>query len=119
MGFAGEETSGDNGLCWITKTHYPGKLFEIKFHANKMIVIARNPIDIIPSMMQLVNMLSHSKKQNESFKNDLTEYWEKVVKLSIKNIKQSHSRLMLIAEKIPTYFVRFEDICTDPASVLL
>ena len=51
MGALGEEHSGDDGSCWITKTHFPMESFEIKFHANKMIVIARNPIDVVPSMM--------------------------------------------------------------------
>jgi hypothetical protein len=51
MGALGEEHSGDDGSCWITKTHFPMESFEIKFHASKMIVIVRNPIDVVPSMM--------------------------------------------------------------------
>ena len=119
LGALGEEHSGDDGSCWITKTHFPMESFEIKFHANKMIVIARNPIDVVPSMMQLVNMLSHSLKQKESFKDDLPEFWNAAVPLAVGNMKKNQKLLLKITETIPTYFIRFEDIRTDAVPVML
>ena len=54
MGMKGEEVVCDDNLVWITKSHYPMGFkspakFSKGFNANKMIVVARNPIDILPS----------------------------------------------------------------------
>ena len=60
LGLLGEENVTDTNLTWITKTHWPTPTYKVKFHAQKMIVIVRNPIDIIPSMCGLLQTISHS-----------------------------------------------------------
>jgi hypothetical protein len=65
MGMKGEEVVCDDNLVWITKSHYPMGFkspakFRRGFNANKMIVVARNPIDILPSKASLDICCSHS-----------------------------------------------------------
>lgn len=59
---AGEETVSHDNLCWVTKTHWPMAipLGAPKFAAQKCISIARNPIDVLPSLGLLLNTGSHS-----------------------------------------------------------
>ena len=80
MGMVGEETVTDSNLTWITKTHWPmkGGGFE-KFHAQKMIVIVRNPIDVIVSFANLFNTFTHSMVPEQSYSVDLPEFWNKWV----------------------------------------
>ena len=59
---AGEETVSHDNLTWVTKTHWPleSPLGSVKFSAQKCISIVRNPIDILPSLALLLNLMSHS-----------------------------------------------------------
>ena len=66
MGLLGSEVTSQSNEIWITKTHYPAILPGQKpFPASKMFVIARNPIDVIPSFALLKNTGSHSLEINE------------------------------------------------------
>ena len=61
LGMLGENIVSDDNRVWITKSHYPKGMPGARSHAvNKMIVIARNPIDIVPSFAGLVQTDSHS-----------------------------------------------------------
>lgn len=61
MGMLGQYITSDSNLVWVTKTHCPHAIPGDKaFKAEKMIVIARNPIDVITSFANLVNTHSHS-----------------------------------------------------------
>ena len=56
MGLLGQNITCDSNRVWITKTHYPQDIpGSAQFKAHKMIVIARNPIDVIPSFANLLN----------------------------------------------------------------
>ena len=52
----------EENLVWITKTHYPtyGMRDEIKFTANKQIVLVRNPVDVFVSQLGLFLTSTHS-----------------------------------------------------------
>lgn len=61
MGLLGQDITSDSNLVWITKTHWPKHLPGTRnFTAEKAIVIARNPLDSIPSFANLMNTHSHS-----------------------------------------------------------
>ena len=80
MGLLGQNKTGEDNQVWITKTHKPLDTPNCKtFHANKMFVIARNPIDVIPSFANLINTSSHSLVTNEQYHIDLPDFWEKFV----------------------------------------
>ena len=56
MGLLGQNITGESDRVWITKTHKPMDPPNAKgFHASKMIVIARNPIDVYPSFANMQN----------------------------------------------------------------
>ena len=60
-GLLGQNITADTDRVWITKTHWPVPIAGGRaFQGNKMVVIQRNPIDITPSMFQLLNTQSHS-----------------------------------------------------------
>ncbi len=64
----GEETvPEDNNLVWIAKTHWPmeSPLGAKRWTANKCISLSRNPIDMLPSLIYLVNTQNHSSTTNE------------------------------------------------------
>ena len=55
LGLCGEETACDSNFVWLTKTHWPFPIgWKETFHAQRMIVVVRNPIDVIPSMANLI-----------------------------------------------------------------
>ena len=120
MGLLGQNITCDSDRVWMTKTHYPQDVpGSAPFTANKMIVIGRNPIDVIPSLANLVNTQSHSLEINEQYHVDFPEFWANWVTQMTQNIKKNHEDVLELAATIPTYFLRFEDLKTQPKDVLL
>ena len=115
-GQLGEEHA-DSNLTWITKTHWPSPINREKFHAQKMIVVVRNPIDVLPSFCGLLNTMSHSLTPQRPY-NELTEFWDSFIKFYVPAIKQNFEGVEKLSETIPTHYVRFEDMRTEPARVL-
>ena len=78
----GQGITCDSNRIWITKTHIPCDVpnNDSPFKAHKMIVIARNPIDVIPSFALLTNTKVHSLETNEQLHVDLPEWWDKFVR---------------------------------------
>ena len=60
MGLLGSNIVSDENRLWITKSHFPIGKASRPFTANKMIVIARNPIDALPSFIGITQLDSHS-----------------------------------------------------------
>ena len=84
-----------------------------------MFVIARNPIDVIPSFANLCNTRSHSIELNEQYHVDFPQYWDQFVRQMILNIRDNHTVVMnSIAKEIPTYFMRYEDLKLNPVPAL-
>ena len=80
MGLLGTYHVCDERTVWITKTHYPvGLGTEAPFNAQKMIIVVRNPIDVIPSFASLTQLKSHSMTPVERFDVDFPEWWNKFV----------------------------------------
>jgi len=59
MGFLGEGIYDKR--CWIIKTHYPESGQEMKFLAEKALVVVRNPLDSIPSAFNLTLTTTHDR----------------------------------------------------------
>ena len=119
VGLLGEEWTCDDNLVWITKTHCPAAPFKKRFHASKMIVVVRNPIDVFPSFISLMNLQSHSLQSKQTLRDDLASYWAETLPVLVEFLKVNHLRMLDIASQIPTYFIRFEDLITEPLPVLL
>ena len=121
MGLLGQYITNDSNRVWITKTHWPHSIPGDKaFPAEKMIVIARNPIDVFPSFANLVNTHSHSLQVNERFDQDKPEFWEQWVRKMTINMRDNHRNVLdEIAPNIPVYFLRYEDLKLKPEPVLI
>ena len=84
-----------------------------------MIVMARNPIDVLPSFAHLVNTGSHSLVPNEEYHVDFPEFWESWVTTMTQNLKENHERVLSeLVSQMPTFFVRYEDLKLNPQPVL-
>ena len=100
-------------MVFITKTHFPLNVYgnEEEFSANKMIVIVRNPLDIFPSFATLMQTKSQSLVINEQIHVDFPEWWDHFLKANSENLAKNHAFIFSkIAEKIPTYIVRYGDL---------
>ena len=119
MGLLGQAIVSDSNLVWVTKTHYPlGRSENERFNAEKMIVIARNPIDVMPSLANLVNLSSHSLEINERYDKVDPVWWQSWVTGQTGKMKQNHDRVIELAREIPTFFMRYEDLKINPEPVL-
>jgi len=78
---AGEETVSHENLCWITKTHWPmeSPCGATPFSAQKCISIVRNPIDMIPSLANLLITTSHTFTTTEPFHEADPTWWNSVI----------------------------------------
>ena len=116
----GQSAISDSNRVWITKTHYPADVpGSIPFKAHKIIVIARNPIDVLPSFVNLQHTRIHSLEVNEQYHVDFPEWWDSSVRNSTRNLRDNHTAVLnSIAKEIPTYFMRYEDLKLDPVPAL-
>ena len=120
-GLHGQQTVCDSNLVWVTKTHYPLNVYknEEVFNAQKMIVIVRNPIDIIPSVASLFLSKSHSFEFENKLHEEFPEWWDGWVTAFCENINTGKEYVIThIAQQIPTYVLRYEDLKLNPKPVL-
>ena len=84
-----------------------------------MIVIVRNPIDIIPSYAGLFLSKSHTFEFENSLPDEFPEWWDGWVTAMCENINIGKEfTIKNIASQIPTYVLRYEDLKTNPVPVL-
>ena len=122
MGLLGQNITSEEGRVWITKTHFPMKAptaGETHFTANKMIVVARNPIDVIPSYVGLSQLNSHSLVPEQQYHSEFPDFWAEWVSALTQRIKINHEMTKnWISTEIPTYWLRYEDLKLNPRPVL-
>ena len=73
MGQLGQFVTCDSNRVWVTKTHHPMPTTANAFTAEKLIFVARNPIDVIPSFANLLNLNSHSLVPEQQYHIDFPE----------------------------------------------
>ena len=116
-GLLGQQITSDDKLVFVTKTHFPFNVFKTEEHftANKMIVIVRNPLDVLPSFATLTQTKGHSAVVNEQFDIDFPDWWDNFITAISENMAKSHEFVFRqISEKIPTYVIRYEDLKLNP-----
>ena len=80
MGLLGQNITCDSDRVWVCKTHYPYNAPACaSFIADKMIVIARNPLDVFPSFANLSNLHSHSLQIEGEYQIDYPDFWQEWV----------------------------------------
>ena len=76
MGMLGTSITGDSNRVWITNTTAPAMTRNPSTsNAEKMIVISRNPLDVMPSFALLMHTNSYSLQINEEYHTDFPEFW--------------------------------------------
>jgi len=111
----GEDIVDDT--CWIIKTHSPWIMPEApKFTCNKMLVVVRNPLDVMISWLNLLCLGNHDSKAPFDFEKEYPEWWDWWVRDCTKHFKNWFKVVMHDAKmrQVPTLFVRFEDLNNNP-----
>lgn len=114
-GRAGEETSSDENLCWLTQTHWPVKDelgdIPVSFKAQKCIVLVRNPLSVLAALCTKLNLSSSTLRPSIPFHLQCPVYWDTFVRQYARLIKDQFEIVRRSVEKsIPTLYIRFEDL---------
>ena len=106
---------------WLVANHSPEVVPPVlDFDINRGIFIVRNPLDVIVSCLHLFTTGTHSKSLKNDFVNEDSKLWKDFVAHSIKSWANFHRHWLKTAKenKVPIYFVRFEDLANDPQSIM-
>jgi hypothetical protein len=91
------------------------------FKSNKIICCIRNPLDVIPSFASLSNTLSHSGMPEYKYDKDYPEWWDWWIRTKGKDMFDYFDILLRHCNKenkSPIYFVRYEDLLSEPQKEL-
>ena len=119
MGLSGEGKMDDS--VWIVKSHFPERIGSAPFKANKCIVIVRNPLDCIYSLFNMVGTTTHSESLNkEMLKRVLsdTNLWDRFIQQEVTVWADFHTYWIKAPQKLPTHFIRYEDLLENPGEAL-
>ena len=97
---------------WLVKTHYPERFGKSKFYAQRCVMCVRNPMDAMTSLYHMVGSSSHHLSIQETFFTEYPDVWAEFIEQEISVWKDFHE--FWLKCKIPTLFVRFEDILARP-----
>jgi len=119
---AGENIVDDT--CWIVKSHHPHPKFPhtAEFDANKIVVCVRNPFDTIYSYAHFANTAYTSQSaqiDNDIFKEDpkFTKDYIDIVTMNLYHFFV-HIHSCYEDKKVPIYFIKFEELRSNPKPVL-
>ena len=115
MGMRGEGRVDDH--VWIVKTHYPERYGFTRFHADKCILIVRNPLDCIASLYNMVATGTHNSSMLEDDFLKYPDVWDSYIKQEIGVWRDFHR--YWLKYPIPTHIVRFEDLIMKPKDTLM
>jgi hypothetical protein len=74
MGMKGEDIVDDT--VWVGKTHSPWLMpYAPVFHCNKMVIVVRNPLDVIVSWLNLIAQASHNAKTEYEVDKEYPNWW--------------------------------------------
>lgn len=115
QGLKGEDITDDT--VWIVKSHSPWIMpWAPVFHANKVIVIVRNPMDTLLSWLHLVAMNNHAVKSPFNYEELYPNYFDWWIKDCCTHMNNWFMTMMNDAKSrcVPILFIRFEDLVMDP-----
>ena len=80
-GKLGESHTCENGRVWFTKTNYPFNSRNQIFQAQKMIVVARDPSELIQELADDKNLFGCQDRLNliGNYSSNFSEWWERWV----------------------------------------
>lgn len=82
--------------------------------------VVRNPLDVIISWLTLVSLANHNEKTEFKFNEEYPEMWDWWVHDCVNQIRDWYRQVLHDARMrtVPTVFVRFEDMISDPSQNL-
>lgn len=86
-----------------------------------MIVVVRNPYDIIKESADNKNLFDCSDRLqiNQNYQEHHFEWWDKWINAQTENLANNHSHILTkVSKQIPTLFVRYEDLVHEPVVVM-
>lgn len=119
QGFKGENIVDDS--VWVVKSHSPFVMpYCADFKANKIICVARNPVDVIISYLAMLSFANHSQKAEFKFCEEYPEFWDWFVRDTVNYLRDWYKHVLHAARKrsVPIVFVRFEDMISNPEESL-
>lgn len=117
-GFRGEGVADSS--VWVVKSHFPERMGYLRFRANRVVLLVRNPFDSIESYfhMGLTNthdkMLTQEVMQSEA----LQALWGDFVRNEAAVWTAFHQYWLLKSMHVPVLFVRFEDLLLDERTTM-
>ena len=106
------------GICndssvWVTKSHYPERLGYQKMSTSIVICVIRNPYDCIASYFHMSMTNTHNKSLSSDSMKMLLNIWDDFLKNEVKVWNNFHCYWLKKRNKVPVYFVRYEDIVSN------
>lgn len=106
---------------WIVKTHYPERRGRMDFYCNKVIVVVRNPMDCITSLFHMTGTVTHNQSLKPAVIDKImkeTTLWEDFVRTESRVWATFHTYWLERAKKMPVFFLKYEDLLTNPQESL-
>lgn len=107
-GFKGEGIV-DNS-CWIVKSHFPERCGFLRFRAQRVILLVRNPFDAIESYFHMAFTNTHDKHLTQSSLESLKDIWKDFLPCEGKIWRHFHEYWISKAAQLPILLVRYEDL---------
>ena len=112
------------GICdssvWVYKSHDPMWMPDgLMQKANKVLCCVRNPFDVMASCYTFYNLSGNQGGQMNEALDHYPDLWNECVMKYIENIENYHARMIeSISKEAPVFFLRFEDLRTNPQKTL-
>mmetsp|Transcript_4774 Transcript_4774/g.8183 ORF Transcript_4774/g.8183 Transcript_4774/m.8183 type:complete len:135 (+) Transcript_4774:591-995(+) len=115
MNLVGEQIV--DGLVWVAQSHNqvvepPLSAQEMKIQCLKMIVVGRNPFDLLISLANYQLTLTHTAEVKNDIAIEHPEYWDNHIRTHVPQIFEFFKFIFEYQRnrKLPIYFVRIEDL---------
>lgn len=121
MGMIGEHIVDER--VWISRTTYPIRAGQHEqfhdFDSNKLLVLVRNPVDVILSKLHAQVSGTRSKKADVDFA-EHTQFISDHVDAAVKEAYAVYTEAFTQFKErnVPVYFVRFEQLVEEPQKTL-
>lgn len=81
----------------------------------------RHPLDVFPSCAAMFGTISHGNKLDYEYHTEYPEHWDWFVRDQVEKMKMFFDTLIEQCKRKghPLYFVRYEDLVSDPKETLM